>query len=140
MFTIISRSVCQTANFCRHVQISQLNLIPKLKDIFKTVKKKYNFTKLKRFKGCHWWLWSRAIGIKAQIKCSQIYWYIFLWSTLKALFCKLRKWFPDFLAEYIKYVLITGLHHLKVIIVTLSNVTIYVLYSFISGSIVGKEV
>ena len=39
MFTIISRSVCQTANFCRHVQISQLNLIPKLKDIFKTVKK-----------------------------------------------------------------------------------------------------
>ena len=39
MFTIISRSVCQTVNFCRHVQISQLNLIPKLKDIFKTVKK-----------------------------------------------------------------------------------------------------
>ena len=30
--------LCQTSNFCKYVQISLLNKIPKLKDIFKTVK------------------------------------------------------------------------------------------------------
>ena len=30
--------LCQTANFCKNVQISQLNKIEKLKNHFKTVK------------------------------------------------------------------------------------------------------
>ena len=86
-------------------------------------------------------LTTRAIGIKVTTKCSQIYWYIFLWSTLNALFFKLSKWFPDLLAEYIICLFITGLHHPNVIIITLTKLLyIYVLYSFISGSILGKEI